>query len=259
MKAIIGRAVAAVVLVAGGWLCWTAANLERRLAEANRQVATLQYAAPIAEYDAIEQSLGLLGRVPWMAADLATGVRQRRAAAQYWQANYATFSLERDMTGQLVESDPDILFLAANATYRATQRPSAGRQADTRALETVMANYADVLKRQPGHEDAAYNYEFLVRARDLVTRSRQPRGRPGQTRQADADTERPTGGPSPDGPESRTAASDLPTGPTIHGQPGGPPPGTDMSEFKMLVPMRPEERTEDPTEAGVGGKKVRRG
>ena len=37
---------------------------------------------------------------------------------------------------------------------------------------------------------------------------------------------------------------DLPTGPTIHGRPGGPPEGESMSDFKTVTPMRYDEREE---------------
>jgi hypothetical protein len=49
---------------------------------------------------------------------------------------------------------------------------------------------------------------------------------------------------------------DLPTGPTVHGRPGGPPEGTDMSDFKTITPMRYDEREEqmDPGR----GKELRR-
>ena len=51
---------------------------------------------------------------------------------------------------------------------------------------------------------------------------------------------------------------DLPSGPTLHGRPGGPPPASDMSQFKIVIPKRGDERKENP-EAGKGGTKVRRG
>jgi hypothetical protein len=48
------------------------------------------------------------------------------------------------------------------------------------------------------------------------------------------------------------------TGITIHGRPGGPPEGSDMKKFRMIVPMRPDERMEA-EQAGRGANKIRKG
>jgi hypothetical protein len=53
-------------------------------------------------------------------------------------------------------------------------------------------------------------------------------------------------------------AGDLPDGRTVHGDPGAPPPNTDMSQFKMHIPIRPEER-QGGSDAGQGKQKVRKG
>jgi hypothetical protein len=45
---------------------------------------------------------------------------------------------------------------------------------------------------------------------------------------------------------------------TPHGRVGAPPKGTGQKQFKMLVPMRPDERREA-EEAGKTGKRVRKG
>jgi len=51
---------------------------------------------------------------------------------------------------------------------------------------------------------------------------------------------------------------DLPSGPTLHGRPGAPPAKSDMSQFKIVIPKRGEERKDNP-EAGKGGQKIRKG
>ena len=48
------------------------------------------------------------------------------------------------------------------------------------------------------------------------------------------------------------------TGITVHGNAGGPPEGSDMKKFKMIVPMRPDERMEA-EQAGRGANKTRKG
>lgn len=240
MKAVLGRAVVALVFFALGGAFLTASQLERRAAVAHQTLATLRYAAPAVEYDDIEQSVGYVSRVPWLTDAMLTDVRDHHATADYWQANYTTLAPERDATGGLVEKNPHRLFLAANATYREAQRASVDRAATMKQLDEVLKGYTDVLKTSPGHMDAAYNFEYVVRVRETLAKSRGAAVK------------------LPSAAEGDEAAGDLPSGSTLHGQPGAPPPGVSMSQFKMVVPMRPDERKEQP-EAGRGPAKVRKG
>jgi hypothetical protein len=244
MTASIVRAIAAALLLGAGWVCWTAAQLQARLTEANRQVLMLRYSGSLGEYDDIEQSLGHVGRLPTtMLADL----HEQRATAQYWDSLYGDLSLARDASGNPIESDPDVLFLAANAAYRAGQRAGADRVATVRALEAAIAGYAEVIKKSPAHVDAAYNLEYAVRERDAVARSRErPRAKP-------------DGRSMPPAGERAVGPNDLPAGPTIDGQPGGPPADTDMKQFKVLAPMRPDEREATPDKAGENKRPLRKG
>jgi len=54
------------------------------------------------------------------------------------------------------------------------------------------------------------------------------------------------------------AAIDLPSGPTLHGNPGGPPPEIPMSDFKTVTPMRYDER-EEQMDPGRGKEIKRKG
>ena len=239
------RAIVASVLVGAGWVCWTAGQTQGRLADASGRMVTLQYAGSLSEYDAIEQSLGYVGRVPASVTRIRADLGEQRAAALYWDKRYGALSLARDASGELVETNPEILFLAANAAYRAGQRPEGDRVAVVRALDAAIANYAGVLRKVPGHVDAAYNYEYAVLARAAAAGGR--------------DMPRPAEGPRPGADEGTVRQSDLPAGPTIHGRPGAPPADSDMDKFKMLVPMSPDERQGTPDKSGEGGRPVRRG
>ena len=53
-------------------------------------------------------------------------------------------------------------------------------------------------------------------------------------------------------------AGDLPEGKTVHGDPGSPPPNTDMTQSKMHIPIRPDER-QGVSDAGQGKVKIRKG
>ena len=240
MKAVVRRTILAALLFAAGWICWSAGQLERRLADANRALATLRYARPIAEYDEIEASVSAARRLPWLTTELTSNLQRQRATADYWRANYAALAPAPLAEDDAADENPDLLFVAANAAFREAARPDGERQAVVQALEAVTVLYADVLKNDPDHLDAAYNYEYVARLRNDIARGREAPGQP-EPEAADA------------------AAGNLPAGTTLHGRPGGPPPGTDMKLFKMLVPLRPDERESDPTEAGGGLDKVRRG
>jgi hypothetical protein len=194
--------------------------------------------------------------------DVLGDLRARRATAQYWDSMYGALSLARDATGEPVEKNPDMLFLAANAAYRAGQRAGGDRLAAVRALDAVIANYAEVLKKSPGHVDAAYNYEYAVRARDAAVRSREtPRNNPGGAAQRGSPGEpaRPPAKGQQAANEHVAPAGDLPAGPTIHGRPGAPPSDTDMKKFKVLAPMRPDERQGTPDTAGANKRPLRKG
>lgn len=242
------RAAVTALLCGIGWVCWSAGQLQSRLAEANGRMIMLQYEGSLDEYDDIEQSLGYLGQAPANVTEIVGDLGKSRATALYWDQRYGALSLARDASGELVETNPDILFLAANAVYRTGRRADAERIAIVGALDAAIASYADVLRKAPGHIDAAYNYEYAVRARDAAARRREaPRNR--------ADRAAP-----PSDADQRTARQhDLPAGPTIHGAPGAPPEDDENTKFKMLVPMQPDERQGTPDRAGEGARPVRRG
>ncbi len=125
-------------------------------------------------------------------------VREQRAQAAYWNGDYATVtSLAANPGASPAASpdteNPDLMFLAANASYRNTIQSRAERAALLRGLDDVLKRYGDVLDANPGHIGAAYNYEFVGRLRTALAR-----GRP-----ADADRQR---GPAEHARRGRRAA-----------------------------------------------------
>jgi hypothetical protein len=246
MKTLLGQLAIAVVLAAAGGLCWKEAQVERRLADAHADLLVLQQEAPIREYDDIESSAGLAQRVPGLSAGVAADVREHRAAAEYWQARYDALAPSRDATGATTEEDPAVLLTAANAAFRTTERDASGRQALVQGLDAVLKSYVEVLKKEPALVDAAYNYEYVARRRDTVAKSKPS----SSAAQKSSDQTRRVVTNAPTG--------DLPDGPTLHGRPGAPPPNTDMKQFKMHIPVRPDERRGGSDE-GAGRAKIRRG
>jgi hypothetical protein len=243
MKKALGQVIVAVVLFGLGFACWTAGEVELGLADAHETLAVLSYDAVDAESEAIERSVAYVPRVPGLTDGLLSDIHGYRAAATYWRGRYEVSAAPPD-NGE--ENDPAVLAFAANAGYRTSQQYAAERPALLRRLDASLKTYTALLAKDPGNADVAYNYEFLVRMRDTLSKTRPPAGR--------------RGGTVPLAPKSTAPvmAGDLPEGRTIHGSPGAPPPDTDMSQFKMHIPLRPEEREEN-EEAGEGGEKARKG
>ena len=249
MKSALGPFVVAIVLALGGGGLWLAGHTETQLADVHKQLATLHYADAQSEGSAVEQALGLERRVPMLGKAAETDARDVRAAAGYWRSDYAAIAPQHDANGVITETDPAILLLNANAAFRASQ--AAGDRLDTvRRLDNVVKGYAEVLKAPAcgagdracdGRAmDAAFNYEYAIRMRDMLAKSRGPSARGAAKTVAKADE------------------SDLPAGPTLHGRPGAPPAAVDMNQFKIVIPKRGEERKDAP-DAGKGGQKIRKG
>ena len=250
MKSIAAPFLAAVALALAGAAFWIAGQTETRLAEVHKQLATLHYTNAASEGDEFEQSLGLERRVPMMGRAVAADARDVRASAGYWKSDYASIAPQHDANGVVTETDPAILLLSANAAFRGSQNND--RVTAVRRLDDVVRSYAEVLKSQDKEPcsgdapacrsralDAAFNYEFAIRTREALAKNR-------PAAKAAAKT------------VARAEDDDLPVGPTLHGHPGGPPPATDMNQFKIVIPKRGEERKDAP-DAGKGGQKIRKG
>jgi hypothetical protein len=247
MKKVAGQIILALVLVGLGGVFWVAGRLEGRVADAHEELALLRYTAFDAEYGDIDQAMGYVRRVPWVADGLVDDVEEHRAASEYWQARYDALAPQRDATGAAIEQQPAVLAMAANAAYRTGQRESGDRQAMLHRLDTAIKNYTELLKKDPKNVDAAYNYEYLVRLRDTTSKAKP--APPGKREDPARAQPKPTG---------LVMAGDLPEGRTVHGDPGSPPPNTDMTQFKMHIPIRPDER-QGGSDAGQGKVKIRKG
>lgn len=235
MKSMVGGTILAVVLFVAAAACWTEARLTRRVADAHRRLATLRYDAT----DDIDDAVTVFNRLPWPGGEGAGDVRLHRATVSYWMVRYDSLSEIPMATGQQQVNDPSLLLIAANAAFRNSAPTVGDRKAAVERLDTVIQQYADVLRKDPESADAAFNYEYVSKMRDTLAK--------GPARPAAKDKK----------PEHVESVSiDLPTGPTVHGRPGAPPEGTPMSDFKTITPMRYDEREEqmDPGR----GKEIRR-
>ena len=247
MRRVLGQAAIALALFGVGYVFWSAGRLQNRVADAHEELAVLRYNAADAGYRDVETSMEYVSRVPWVADTMLTDVRGNRATGEYWQARYDALGQKRDAAGATIEQQPTELALAANAGFRTSQRETADRQAMLRRLDAAIKTYTEVLKRNPGNADAAYNFEYVVRLRDTMSKSKPP---PAGKREDPSKTLKQ--------PTEVVMAGDLPEGRTVHGDPGAPPPNTDMTQFKMHIPVRPDER-QGGSDAGQGKEKIRKG
>lgn len=228
--------VPAVLAIAAGAALWGGGDLERRGLAARQELLLMRYELPLDTYDAVERATRFVPSVGAVAR-WRRELRTRRAESQYWLADYAGLTTSERGDAGAGARDPALIMIVANAAYRQVAADLTDPAAPER-LEQIAGLYLDVLETDPALVDAAYNYEFVLRARDSLAQgpTAKPRGR------AQAATADPQ--PSPAG--------------SVHGVPGVAPPDADMGNFKIIVPQGPDDRQQQP-DAGVGGAKVRKG
>jgi hypothetical protein len=216
------RVFGALLFLAAFFVSRREARLSWNESSAWQQLVTLQFDA--AADDAAPDSAWLPS-----AAGAAPDARRREATVAYWLGRYDDL-VERSGGA----ADPDVLFVSANAAFRAARRgrplgPDAARQ-----LDPVLQAYGRVLQSVPRHADAAYNFEYVVRLQDQL---RVMRGSPpAENRNAAGE-----GGP--------VEIREFPQGPTVHGLPGGPPPEIRAEDFEILRPRDVGERAAEPGQA----------
>ena len=211
----LGQALIAVLLVAAGAILWRSSEYERRLAAAERDLVTLKY--DDAATAAAQPGGRLAGLMP--LSTTAADAKDLASTAGYWRGDY-----------DAAIENPDAKLLAANAQYRKIREQGGSWQAVVGRMDSLVKQYAEILRENPNNTEAAFNYEYVVRLRAVFAARKQPV-------------------PPLDGKAA---------GLTIHGFAGAPPEESDMKKFKMIVPMRPDERLEA-EKAGKGATKVRKG
>ena len=249
MRTFIALVLVTIVLGLFGAAALGVARLEGHIADAQQQLATLQY-------DAAKDSLAEAAKyadhsrwVPFLGRDERQEIRARNAALQYWKKDYDTLvPAQAEPVAAVGDDNVELQLVVANAAYRMNQGKTKDKTATMKALEEAASGYLTVLKNNTWHTDAAYNYEYIVRLRDMVSKSKP--APPGKREDPDKlAAQKHTG---------VTMAGDLPEGRTVHGDPGAPPPNTDMTQFKMHIPVRPDER-QGGSDAGQGKEKIRKG
>jgi hypothetical protein len=236
MRRSFGIVVIAVLLAIAGGVSLAAGRFQRRMAVAQEDMTVLDFADPQREYVALEQDLA---KLPWTPRATLKEIRIRRAALQYWQGDYQSL-VEISKAPPAPESesesvDPDLLLLAANASFRAAQRGPQDKPTVLKNLDGVIHAYAEALRAGSERPDAAFNYELAVKIRaELANGKRKAL---------------PTG----------TMVEDK-TDSNMHGDPGEPPKDMKVEQFQIRIPMDPKDfKSSQEQTAGTGQARKRKG
>jgi hypothetical protein len=236
MKAAVGYLSAAVLLGIVGVSLWGVGMLEQRAAAARERMFTLQYGTRAPANEPLDAAASYARRLPVIGRISADAARQR-ATSDYWLGEYDRLAALAEATSDAGAGvDPALLLMSAHAAYRRTKLDGSDPDVVKR-LDGILNVYTDILKRDPGQEDAAYNFEFIARTRNALALVRR--------------------GPARAARDPRLNSMPRP-GRTLHGDRGAIPAGVEATEFKVIVPQPSDER-QDQREAGSGTPRARKG
>ena len=233
MKRSVGIIIGALVLAVAGGACLLAGLFERRMGVAQEDMAVLDFEDPQADYAALQQQAE---KFPLLTRATLKEIRARRASLQYWQGQYADLAeMARTPSQENEQRDPDLLLMAANATYRVTQRGPQDKATLVKNLDGVIHAYAEALRAGSDLPDAAFNYELAVRIREELTNGK---------RKAMV----------------LTGTLDEKSDANMHGDPGEPPKDMKVEQFQIRIPMDPKDfKSSQQETAGTGQVRRRRG
>lgn len=213
-------------------LAW--GRIERQLADAEQQIATLNYSGVDERLTRAEKFYEYAGHLPFVGAAALNQVRARKAAVHYWQQDYAAIvPAQADPVGAVPPENIELQFIVANAVFRHGRAQATTPAAYLQALDAAIAAQLAVLKNSVRNEDAAHNYEYLLKLRAAVALKPTP-GRSGDEQ----------------GDEK-----------TTHGQPGGAPRKSDPTDFKIHIPLEAKEfeNQQEGQQAGKAAERERKG
>jgi hypothetical protein len=229
VKNVVAYLIAAVVFATIGVVTLTASRFERQLADAQERTSTQQYARAQQSLDAADVYLRYARWLPKIGPDTVREVRARQAALQYWQGGYdKVLPAQAEPVAAVDESNDELQLVVANAAYRVGLKGVKDRTAAVQALNEAANGYLTVLKNNHWHEEAAYNYEYVIRLRDEIAKGRR-------------------------------AAAEQPQQGMDLGQSGAPSDATSTKGFQIYVPLQGDEKSPEGGDAGKATEKVRKG
>src|SRR5215467_300233 len=222
MKGITGYLLGAIALALVGAALMAAGSLDRDLATAQEHVVAQKYGDVEAVYETAEKYYDYAGHLPGVGDGPANDIRAKHATLHYWQKDYAAaIPQQTDPIGSVAQDNTDLQLVIANAVFRTAQSKMKDKESTIAALDQGIAAYVAVLKNAPRNEDAAFNFEYLVRLRDEIDKGKRKPG-----------------------PQELVLK-----GPD--GAAGAPPQiDSSMSDFKIYIPLESQERQDQ----GVAGK-----
>jgi hypothetical protein len=222
MKGITAYIVFAIALALLGAGLLVAANLDRDLATAAEHVVAQKYGDVEPAYETAEKYYDYASHIPGVGAGPANDIRAKHATLHYWQKDYAAvIPQQTDAVGSVPADNSDLQLVVANAVYRIAQSKMKDKETTLAGLDQGILSYVTVLKNSPKNEDAAFNFELLVRLRDELDKGKRKPG----------------------------PAEMVLKGPD--GAAGAPPQiESSMSDFKIYIPLESQERQDQ----GVAGK-----
>src|SRR3954452_15538829 len=142
MRRSVGIMLVALLLAAAGAASLAAGRFERRFAIAQEDMAVLDFSDPQQEFAALEQDLG---KLPWTAGTSLNEIKRHEAELQYWQGDYDSpvdiANAPPSQDGENAAVDPELLLLAANASFRAAQHGPQDKATLIRKLDGIIHTY----------------------------------------------------------------------------------------------------------------------
>jgi hypothetical protein len=238
MKRSVGLIVLALLLAAAGGASLLAGRFERRMAVAQEDMAVLDFTDPQQEYGVLEQDLA---KLPWNSPGTLREIRRHRAELQYWKRDYASLvdvartSAAQESAADAAQPDPDLLLLAANASFRTAQHGKQDKATLLKSLDATIRAYGDALRAGSQRPDAAFNYELAVKIRAELANGKRKAMPIGMQTEEKSDA-------------------------NMHGDPGEPPKDMKAEQFQIRIPMDPKDfKSSQEETAGTGQTRRRRG
>ena len=221
MKAITACLLGAVVMALVGAVCLAMGFLDRDIAHAQEHIVSADYGEPQQIFQRAERYYEYASRIPWIGNGPLNDMRAREAALQYWQRRYAAIVPEQaDPVANIPSDNLALQFVMASAMYREGLAVAKDKATTLAALDAASNAYMTLLRNASRHDDAAYNYEYIVKLRGDIDKGRRKATPPQST--------------EPEGNQGKQ-----------------PTELVDDSKYKLYVPLDKEELDKSkPAEAG---------
>ncbi len=173
MKAIASYLVGSLVLAVVAAVFFGSGLLDRQIADAQKLAVDSDFGALENALNEAEPYYEYASHVPRVGTRPLNELRAKKAALQYWQRRYGPLlSNQDDPLASVPADNVELQFLTASGLYRQGIAQAKDQASTLATLDAGIGAYLTVLKNATRHEDAAYNYEYLLRLRNEVDKGR---------------------------------------------------------------------------------------